>query len=62
MRHNFTGRLWHQPPFEEVVAMTRPGPKKAFEPRGQVGHYLYSKSWTNKVTYVLVKDREGRRT
>eukprot|EP00975_Prorocentrum_lima_P030262 6346228-Prorocentrum_lima.AAC.1 len=29
-----------------------PGPKKAPEPRGQ-GHYLYSQSWTNKVTYVF---------
>eukprot|EP00975_Prorocentrum_lima_P058882 12348381-Prorocentrum_lima.AAC.1 len=59
MRRNSTGRLWNQQAFGEVVAVTRPGPNKALEPRGQVGHYLYSQSWTTKVTYVLVKDREG---
>eukprot|EP00975_Prorocentrum_lima_P014863 3151634-Prorocentrum_lima.AAC.1 len=41
MRHNSTGRLRSQP-------VSRPGPKKALEPRGQVGRYLCSQSWTNK--------------
>eukprot|EP00975_Prorocentrum_lima_P017296 3658108-Prorocentrum_lima.AAC.1 len=59
MRHNSTAGLRSQPAFGEVVAVTRPGPKKALQPRGQVGHYLYSQSWTNNVTYVLVKDHEG---
>eukprot|EP00975_Prorocentrum_lima_P069436 12926405-Prorocentrum_lima.AAC.1 len=36
-RHNSAGRLWSQPAFGEVVAVTRPGPRKALEPRGQVG-------------------------
>eukprot|EP00975_Prorocentrum_lima_P063907 12894391-Prorocentrum_lima.AAC.1 len=62
MRHNSTGRLRSQPAFGGIAAMTRPGPKKALEPRGQVGRYLYSQSWTNKVTYVLVRDHEGRKT
>eukprot|EP00975_Prorocentrum_lima_P071037 12935409-Prorocentrum_lima.AAC.1 len=51
MRHNSTGRLWNQPAFGEVVPVTRPGPNKALQPRGQVGHYLYSQPWTNRVTY-----------
>eukprot|EP00975_Prorocentrum_lima_P047450 9921081-Prorocentrum_lima.AAC.1 len=61
MRHNCTGRLWSQLECGEVVAVIKPGPKKALVPRGQVGHYLYCQSWTNKVTYVLVKDHEGRK-
>eukprot|EP00975_Prorocentrum_lima_P070140 12930332-Prorocentrum_lima.AAC.1 len=52
MRHNSTGRLWSPPAFGKVVAVTRPGPKNALEPRAQVGHYLHSQSWTNEVTYV----------
>eukprot|EP00975_Prorocentrum_lima_P065192 12901997-Prorocentrum_lima.AAC.1 len=60
MRHNSTGRLRNQPAFGELVAATRPGPKKALETRGQVGYYLYSQSWTNRVTFVLVRDLEGR--
>eukprot|EP00975_Prorocentrum_lima_P069321 12925700-Prorocentrum_lima.AAC.1 len=35
MRCNSTGRLRCQPAFGEVVAVTRPGPNKALEPRGQ---------------------------
>eukprot|EP00975_Prorocentrum_lima_P065871 12906014-Prorocentrum_lima.AAC.1 len=57
MRHNSPGRLWNLPAFGEVVAVTRPGPKKA--PRGQVGHYLYTQTWTNRVTYALVTDSAG---
>eukprot|EP00975_Prorocentrum_lima_P028241 5939446-Prorocentrum_lima.AAC.1 len=60
MRHTSTGRLWNQPTFGEVVAMTRPGPKKALEPRGHVCHYPYAQTWTTKATYVLVTDRAGR--
>eukprot|EP00975_Prorocentrum_lima_P007276 1561534-Prorocentrum_lima.AAC.1 len=60
MRHNSTGRLCNQPAVGEVVEVTTPGPKKALEPSGQVGHYLYSQSWTNKATYVLVKAREEK--
>eukprot|EP00975_Prorocentrum_lima_P045879 9597535-Prorocentrum_lima.AAC.1 len=60
MRHNSTGRLWSQPTSGEVVAVTRPGPKTALEPRGQVAHDLYSQSLTHKVTYGLVKDHEGQ--
>eukprot|EP00975_Prorocentrum_lima_P039043 8204232-Prorocentrum_lima.AAC.1 len=44
MRQNSIGRLWNQPALGEVVAVTRPGPKKALEPRGQVGHYPYSQT------------------
>eukprot|EP00975_Prorocentrum_lima_P017802 3755368-Prorocentrum_lima.AAC.1 len=40
IKHNSTGRLWNQPAFGAVVAVTRPGPNKALEPRGLVGHYL----------------------
>eukprot|EP00975_Prorocentrum_lima_P051214 10729162-Prorocentrum_lima.AAC.1 len=36
MRHNSTGRRWSQPAFGELVAVTKPGPKKALESRGQV--------------------------
>eukprot|EP00975_Prorocentrum_lima_P042256 8879558-Prorocentrum_lima.AAC.1 len=61
MRHDSTGRLWNQLACGKVVAVTRPGPNKALEPRGQVGHYLYSQTWTNKYTYVLVTDRAGRK-
>eukprot|EP00975_Prorocentrum_lima_P068334 12920104-Prorocentrum_lima.AAC.1 len=59
MRHNSTGRLWTQPAFGELVAVTKPGPKKALEARGQVGYSLYSQSWTHRVTFVVVKDLEG---
>eukprot|EP00975_Prorocentrum_lima_P040966 8604227-Prorocentrum_lima.AAC.1 len=62
MRRNSIGRLWSKAAFGEVVAVTRPRPKKALEPRGHAGHNLYSQSWTNKITYMLVKDHEGRRT
>eukprot|EP00975_Prorocentrum_lima_P038141 8020311-Prorocentrum_lima.AAC.1 len=61
MRHNSIGKLWGLPALGEVAAMTKPGPNKALEPRGQAGHYLSSQSWTNKVTFVLVKDHEGGR-
>eukprot|EP00975_Prorocentrum_lima_P023241 4889360-Prorocentrum_lima.AAC.1 len=61
MRHNSTGRLWHRPALGEIVAVTRPGPKKALEPRGHVGHYPYSQTWTSKVTFLLVTDGAGRR-
>eukprot|EP00975_Prorocentrum_lima_P014800 3139073-Prorocentrum_lima.AAC.1 len=60
MRHNSTGRLWSQPAFGELVAVTKPGPTKALEARGQAGYCLYSQSWANRVTCVLVKDLEGR--
>eukprot|EP00975_Prorocentrum_lima_P028508 5989730-Prorocentrum_lima.AAC.1 len=59
MRHNFTGRLWRQPAFGELVAVTKPGPKTALKSRGHVGYSLYSQSWTNRVTFVLLKDLEG---
>eukprot|EP00975_Prorocentrum_lima_P047745 9982426-Prorocentrum_lima.AAC.1 len=42
MRHNSIGRRWSQPAFGELVAVTKPGPKKALESRGQAGYYLYS--------------------
>eukprot|EP00975_Prorocentrum_lima_P007629 1635878-Prorocentrum_lima.AAC.1 len=42
MRHNSTGRLRSQPALGDIVAMTKLGPKKALEPRGQTGHHLYS--------------------
>eukprot|EP00975_Prorocentrum_lima_P059911 12561437-Prorocentrum_lima.AAC.1 len=58
MRHNSTGRLCSQPAFGDLVAATKPGPKKALEARGKVGYYLYSRSWTNRVTFVLVGDLE----
>eukprot|EP00975_Prorocentrum_lima_P020013 4211552-Prorocentrum_lima.AAC.1 len=35
MRHNSTGRLWSQPAFGELVAATKPGPRKALDARGQ---------------------------
>eukprot|EP00975_Prorocentrum_lima_P041194 8656746-Prorocentrum_lima.AAC.1 len=61
MTHISTGRLWSRPAFRQlVVAVAKPGPKKALEARGQVGYYLYSQSWTNRVTLVSVKDLEGR--
>eukprot|EP00975_Prorocentrum_lima_P064408 12897377-Prorocentrum_lima.AAC.1 len=59
MRHNSTRRLWNQPAFREVVAVTRPGPKKALEQKGQVGQYLYSQTWTNRVTYILATNHAG---
>eukprot|EP00975_Prorocentrum_lima_P007485 1605617-Prorocentrum_lima.AAC.1 len=59
MRHNSTGRLGSQPAFGESVAVTKPGPKKALESRGHVGYYLYSQSWTNRVTFLLVRDADG---
>eukprot|EP00975_Prorocentrum_lima_P038967 8185507-Prorocentrum_lima.AAC.1 len=62
MRHNSPGILWNQPAFGDIVAVTRPGPKNALDPRGKVGHYLYSQACTNRVTYVLVADRAGRKT
>eukprot|EP00975_Prorocentrum_lima_P021845 4602068-Prorocentrum_lima.AAC.1 len=48
LRHNSTGRLWRQPAFGKLVAVTKQGPKKALESRGQVGYYLHSQSWTNR--------------
>eukprot|EP00975_Prorocentrum_lima_P017841 3763470-Prorocentrum_lima.AAC.1 len=33
MRHNSIGRLWSQPALGELVAVTKPGPKKALEAR-----------------------------
>eukprot|EP00975_Prorocentrum_lima_P012319 2610766-Prorocentrum_lima.AAC.1 len=54
MWHNSTGRLWSQAGLGELVAVTKPGPKKALESRGQVGYYLYSQSWTNRVSFVSV--------
>eukprot|EP00975_Prorocentrum_lima_P061292 12849436-Prorocentrum_lima.AAC.1 len=59
MRHNSTGRLWSQPAFGELVAVTKPGPMKALVARGQAGYCLYSQLWTNKVTFALVEDLEG---
>eukprot|EP00975_Prorocentrum_lima_P050542 10587847-Prorocentrum_lima.AAC.1 len=35
MRNDATVRLWAQPAFGEVVAVTNPGPKKALDTRGQ---------------------------
>eukprot|EP00975_Prorocentrum_lima_P058719 12313518-Prorocentrum_lima.AAC.1 len=35
MRHNSTGRLWSQPASGELVAVTKPGPKRVLEARGQ---------------------------
>eukprot|EP00975_Prorocentrum_lima_P067715 12916507-Prorocentrum_lima.AAC.1 len=32
IRHNSIGRLWTQPAFGDVVAVTRPGPKADLEP------------------------------
>eukprot|EP00975_Prorocentrum_lima_P041370 8691882-Prorocentrum_lima.AAC.1 len=61
MRHTSTGKLWVQPAFGEVVAVTRPGPNKALGNRGQAGHYLYSQSWTKAITHILVTDNKGRK-
>eukprot|EP00975_Prorocentrum_lima_P043112 9053544-Prorocentrum_lima.AAC.1 len=60
MRHRSTGRLWNQPAIGEIVAVARPGPKLSLEPRGQVGRYMRSQTWTHKVTYMLVADHQGR--
>eukprot|EP00975_Prorocentrum_lima_P042633 8955335-Prorocentrum_lima.AAC.1 len=54
-------RLWSQPAFGELVAVTRPGQKKALKSKDHAGYYLYSQSWTNRVMFVLVKDADGRR-
>eukprot|EP00975_Prorocentrum_lima_P033543 7037236-Prorocentrum_lima.AAC.1 len=35
MRHPSTGRRWSQPAFGKLVAVNKPGPKKALEARGQ---------------------------
>eukprot|EP00975_Prorocentrum_lima_P029669 6228022-Prorocentrum_lima.AAC.1 len=35
-------RIWSQPAFGELVAVTKPGPKRALESRGQVGYYAVS--------------------
>eukprot|EP00975_Prorocentrum_lima_P021673 4565844-Prorocentrum_lima.AAC.1 len=37
----------------------RARPKDSAGAKRTSGSLLYSKSWTNKVTYVLVKDHEG---
>eukprot|EP00975_Prorocentrum_lima_P001644 352945-Prorocentrum_lima.AAC.1 len=36
MRYRATHRVWTLPAFGEVVAVANPGPKKAFDPRGQL--------------------------
>eukprot|EP00975_Prorocentrum_lima_P054475 11423386-Prorocentrum_lima.AAC.1 len=35
MRRNSIGRLWSQPALGELVAVTKPGPRKALEARDQ---------------------------
>eukprot|EP00975_Prorocentrum_lima_P015889 3373122-Prorocentrum_lima.AAC.1 len=48
MRHRATHRLWGLPAFGEVVAITNRGPKKSLDKTGQMGRFLYCRSWSNK--------------